>query len=120
MITLSLILVATLLGSLLLLLAATESLTLLLWSLPAAIAAAAYSLTLAQKRRLARESKSRIEATLINRLSLKRNDLDCQMRWLTQYADTPAMNEDRARTIKQLKREIALLEEELDALNDND
>ena len=93
---------------------------LLLLLLPCAIALGVYFLTLGNKRRLATEKKSRMETQLLNRLSIKRNDLDCQKRWLRQLDKEDAARSQHLKTYQQLRREIALLESELAALRQDD
>ena len=79
-----------------------------------------YFLTLGNKRRLAAEKKARMETQLLNRLSIKRNDLACQKRWLQQLDKEDAARLQHLKTYQQLRREIALLESELAALRQDD
>ena len=88
--------------------------------LPCAIALGVYFLTLGNKRRLAAEKKARMETQLLNRLSIKRNDLACQKRWLQQLDKEDAARLQHLKTYQQLRREIALLESELAALRQDD
>ena len=90
--------------------------TLLLLLVPAAAALGAYHLTLGQKHRMAAEKKARLETQLLNRLSIKRNDLACQKRWLNQLDKEDAARPQHLKTYQKLRREIALLESELAAL----
>ena len=113
----SILLILTLFLALMALLSSLELLSaFLLMLLPIALAWAAYRLTLGRKHRLAVEKKARLESQLLNRLSIKRNDLACQKRWLHQLDQADAARPGHLLTYKRLKREIALLEEELTAL----
>lgn len=106
----------TLLGAIIQFLSASDLLPLLLWCIPLAIAVAAYRLLLAGKWSIPSDIACAWQQQLQVNLSLKRSDLQCQERWLTQYAGSPVANADRLRHIERLKSEIALLEKELAAL----
>ena len=121
MITLSFLLILTLLASLLLLLSSAGLLAeLMLLLFPAALAVLAYHLTLGRKHRLAAEQRARLESALLNRLSIKRNDLACQDRWLQQLSADEASRALHQDNCTRLRREIALLEDELSALRRED
>lgn len=121
MITLSFLLILTLLLSLLVLLSSLGLLgELLLIICPATLAVLAYRLTLGHKYRLAAEQKARLEAALLNRLSIKRNDLACQDRWLAQLSADDETRAQHQEQCTRLQREIDLLEDELTALRRDD
>lgn len=121
MITLSFLLILTLLLSLLLLLSSAGLLaTLLLLLFPAALALVVYHLTLGHKHQLAAERRARLESQLLNRLSIKRNDLACQDRWLRQLGPDDAARAQHLDICAHLQREIDLLENELAALRRQD
>ena len=121
MITLSFLLILALLLSLLMLLSSLGLLAeLMLLLFPAALAVLASRLTLGHKHRLAAEQRSRLESALLNRLSIKRNDLACQDRWLQQLSADDETRDQHLTHCERLMREIALLEDELAALRRED
>lgn len=87
---------------------------------PLAIALAAYRLFFASKRHLTAEKRLHMEATLLNRLSIKQNDLSCQKRWLKQLSADDDSRHIHLVACKKLQREIRLLEKQLSALRRED
>ena len=88
--------------------------------LPLAITLAAYRLFFASKRPITAAKRLHMEATLLNRLSIKQNDLSCQKRWLKQLSADDDSRCVHLAAYKKLRREIRLLEKQLSALRRED